>query len=148
MQPGRQRHSPAGVADLCMHLQEAFMHELGLVRSIVDIVTGSAEESGAKQVKRVYLRVGKARDVVPELLDIAFAHLAKGTVAEGAKLVVTQTPVMGRCEKCGFIFPINLFASETWQCPVCHSQSYRLHSGREFDIDRIEVVRDETACCA
>ena len=118
------------------------MHELGLVRSIVDIVTGSAEESGAKRVKRVYLRVGKARDVVPELLDIAFAHLTKGTIAERAELVVTQTPVMGRCDDCGFVFPLNLFDSGTWQCPACHSGSYKLQSGREFDIDRIEVIRE------
>lgn len=118
------------------------MHELGLARDIVDAVVESARQAGARRVARVYMSIGKARDVVPDLMEIAFAHLTKGTVAEGAELVVTSVPVMGRCEDCGFVFPLDIFNKDTWKCPHCGSGSYKLHRGREFDIDRIEVVRE------
>jgi hydrogenase nickel incorporation protein HypA/HybF len=118
------------------------MHELGLARSIVDTIVGSAEMSGAKQVKRVYMSIGCARDVVPDLMEIAFEHLTRGTIAEGAELVITRVPVAGRCKECGMVFPIDLFDNSTWKCPMCGSNDYELFRGREFDIDRIEVVRE------
>lgn len=121
------------------------MHELGLVRPMVETVVESAEASGARQVKRVYVSVGLARDVIPELMEMTFGRLTAGTVAEGAELVVNQVPVSERCDGCGFVFPINLHDEGTWKCPRCGSRSYTLNSGREFRIDRIEVVRDVAA---
>lgn len=118
------------------------MHELGLARDIVDTVVESVEQAGARQVKRVYMSIGRARDVVPDLMEIAFAHLTRGTIAEGAELIVTQVPVMGCCEDCGFVFPLDIFNDATWKCPACGSGHYGLHKGREFDIDRIEVLRE------
>ena len=49
---------------------------------------------------------------------------------------------MGRCEDCGFVFPLDIFNKDTWKCPHCGSRSLQVHRGREFDIDRIEVVRE------
>lgn len=118
------------------------MHELGLARGVVDTVVESAEQAGARQVKRVYMSIGRARDIVPDLMDLAFKHLTKGTIAEGAELVVTQIPVMARCGDCGLIFPVDVFDNNTWKCPRCASGHYELCGGRELDIDRIEVVRD------
>lgn len=126
--------------------EEDAMHELGLARSIVETVVESAEEAGAKQVKRVFMSIGRARDVVPDLMDIAFAHLTKGTIAEGAELVVTPVPVMACCDTCGFAYPLDIFDEKTWACPHCGSHAYKLVHGREFDIDRIEVVREASAC--
>lgn len=118
------------------------MHELGLARPLIETVIESAEVSGAKQVKRVYISIGRARDVVPELMDMTFRRLTTGTIAEGAELVVSQVPVSSRCDDCGFVFPLDLYDESTWKCPRCGSRHYALNSGREFRIDRIEVVRD------
>lgn len=117
------------------------MHELSLARDIVDAVVESAKQAGAKRVKRVYMSIGRARDVVPDLMDLAFRRLTEGTIAEGAELIVTQVPVMARCKDCGMIFPIDIFDSATWKCPRCRSSDYELCRGREFDVDRIEVTR-------
>ena len=122
------------------------MHELGLARSIVETVVESAEAAGATQVKRVYMSIGRARDVVPDLMDIAFKHLTKGTIAEGAELVVTSVPVMARCADCGLVYPLDIFDDATWACPHCAGTNYAICRGRELDIDRIEVVREADAC--
>ena len=85
------------------------MHEMALVRNVVDIVVEQAEKSGAEEVKTVYLTIGPGRDVVIDYLD-------------------------------GFIFPINVFKQETWVCPSCKAEKdYKLNSGMEFMINRIEV---------
>lgn len=92
------------------------MHEMALVRNVVDIVVEQAEKSGAAEVKTVYLTIGQGRDVVVEYLDGLFQFLARGTVAEHAELVVQTTPMTVKCNQCGFIFPINVFKQETWVC--------------------------------
>lgn len=117
------------------------MHELGLARPLIETVIESAEASGARQVKRVYISIGQARDVVPELMEMIFRRLTAGTIAQDAELVVTQIPVSARCEDCGFVFPLDLRDESTWRCPRCGLRHYTLNSGREFRIDRIEVVR-------
>jgi hydrogenase nickel incorporation protein HypA/HybF len=125
------------------------MHEMALVRNVVDIVVDQAEKSGAKEVKTVYLTIGSGRDVVVEYLDGLFQFLARGTVAEHAELVVQTTPMTVRCNKCGFIFPINVFKQETWTCPSCKAEKdYTLNSGMEFMINRIEVVGEKPAAKA
>ena len=117
------------------------MHEMALVRNVVDIVVEQAEKSGAAEVKTVYLTIGQGRDVVVEYLDGLFQFLARGTVAEHAELVVQTTPMTVKCNQCGFIFPINVFKQETWMCPSCKAEKdYKLNSGMEFMINRIAVV--------
>ena len=116
------------------------MHEMALVRNVVDIVVEQAEKSGAEEVKTVYLTIGQGRDVVIDYLDGLFKFLARGTVAENAELVVQTTPMTVKCNQCGFIFPINVFKQETWVCPSCKAEKdYKLNSGMEFMINRIEV---------
>ena len=117
------------------------MHEMALVRNVVDIVVDQAQKANASEVKAVYLTIGSGRDVVIEYLDGLFQFLARGTVAEHAELVVQTTPMTVRCNQCGFIFPINVFKPETWVCPSCKAEKdYKLNSGMEFMINRIEVA--------
>ena len=65
------------------------MHEMALVRNVVDIVVEQAEKSGAAEVKTVYLTIGQGRDVVVEYLDGLFQFLAlvPGTSRSGATIL-------------------------------------------------------------
>ncbi|WP_162610952.1 hydrogenase maturation nickel metallochaperone HypA/HybF [Gordonibacter sp. An230] len=117
------------------------MHEMALVHGVVDAVLEHAGSIGAGEVTSVFLTVGQGRDVVEEYMQGLFAFLSKGTVAEHARLIVDRTPFAVRCNRCGSVFPIDVFDSSTWECPRCGAErDYRLHSGMEFTIDRIEVV--------
>ena len=111
------------------------MHEMAMVRSVVDIVLEEAEHAGATEV----------RDIVEDVFESMFAWMCRGTVAEGAVLHLTRVPFTVRCEECGRIFPVNTRCRDTPRCPQCGASHYRLHSGMEFYVNDIEVKTDPTA---
>lgn len=115
------------------------MHETGVCRSIVETVEEYAIMNHAKRVVEVRLRLGEVHDVVPEILCGAFEWMARGTVVEGAKMVIERVPFTVRCEDCGNVYRLDATDEATWHCPECSSRRYHLHTGREFLIDSIEV---------
>lgn len=116
------------------------MHEMALVREVIGIVLDKADEAQANRVEAVYLRIGQGRDIVTGLFDGLFEHMAKGTVAEGAELVFERVPMLTRCDECGKLYRLDVHDERSWPCPRCGSKKYRLFSGMEFSIDRIEVA--------
>ena len=73
------------------------MHEMALMRQVVDTVLDYANDAGAVEVKTVYMTIGFNRDVVEAYMDSMFAWLAKGTIAEHAELVIRRTPYTVKC---------------------------------------------------
>lgn len=122
------------------------MHEMALMRNVVNTVLDYADRVDAAEVKNIYLTIGFNRDVVEEYMDSMFAFLARGTIAEHAQLIVRRTPYTVKCNQCGRVFHINVYDKKTWICPRCNTErDYRLHSGMEFVIDSIEVMlREDT----
>lgn len=122
------------------------MHEMALMRNVVDTVLDYAYQAQATEVKTVCLTIGFNRDVVEAYMDSMFAFLARGTIAEHANLVVRRTPYTVKCNQCGRVFHINVYDSTTWVCPRCRAErDYKLHSGMEFIINNIEVALPENA---
>lgn len=119
------------------------MHEMALVHNVVETVLDQAGKVGAREVGSVHLTIGEGRDVVEDYMQGLFAFLSRGTVAERAQLVIKRVPYTVRCTRCGTVFPLNVRDASTWVCPHCAAErQYRLHSGMEFTIDRIQVVGD------
>lgn len=117
------------------------MHEMALMRTVVDTVLDYAGKVDAEEVKTVHLTIGLNRDVVETYMDSMFAFLARGTIAEHAELIVCRTPYTVKCNRCGRIFHIDVYDAATWTCPRCKAErDYKLHSGMEFVINNIEVV--------
>lgn len=118
------------------------MHETALVHGVIDTVLDHARAAGANEVKAVYLAIGEGRDIVEDYFNGLFAFLAKGTVAEHAKLIIKRVPFTVRCNQCHEVFPINLFDSSTWVCPHCAAEcDYQFNSGMEFMINTIQIAR-------
>lgn len=115
------------------------MHELALTRSVVQVVTEEAERAGAQRVRAVHLTIGYARDIVDELFEGCFEFLARGTVAQGAELVIERVPLMVRCKGCGLVYHIDVRNDATWPCPRCAQKDYEVTCGMEFQISKIEV---------
>lgn len=116
------------------------MHEMALARDVLNTVVGAAQNSGAREVRTVHMTIGSGRDIVNDLFEGLFQHLARGTVAEKAELAVTRVPIRVRCKRCGEVYPFNVYDAKTWDCPACSQKDYALYSGMEFRIDRIEVA--------
>lgn len=116
------------------------MHEMALVRRVVDIVLEECAGKDVTSVKSVHLVVGELRDVVENLVPGLFRWLTRDTIAAEAEVVMRRVPAMVRCNRCGEIFRIDVRDKATWECPRCHAyQDYRLFSGNEFRIECIEV---------
>ncbi|MCD7818764.1 MAG: hydrogenase maturation nickel metallochaperone HypA [Lachnospiraceae bacterium] len=117
------------------------MHEMALVRKVVDIVLEKAEAVGASEVCAVHLAIGESRDIVEEYFEGLFKYLARGTIAENAELVIYRIPYTVRCNQCGCVFPLNVFDKTTWKCPACKAErDYKLNTGMEFVIKNIEIA--------
>lgn len=116
------------------------MHELSLTKNVVQMVTKYAKENQAIRVHCVYMDIGEMRDVVEDLMQQCFQYLCRGTIVEGARLVINFVPFQIKCEKCG-----NISLTEKkaiWgkiECPNCHSSNVSPYTGQEFTVRNIEI---------
>ena len=114
------------------------MHEMGIALQVVEIAKNSIppELTGVK-VEAVNLKVGKLSAVVPDSLRFCFDVVVKDTPLEGAVLNIEEIPVKAACNDCNHIFEIN---GPAFSCPKCNSGGITMLSGRELDIESIEIA--------
>ena len=74
------------------------MHELGITRSVVSIVS---ERAQGQKVLRVTLEVGRLSGMLPEAIRFCFDVCARGTLLEGAALHIIEPEGRGHCSACG-----------------------------------------------
>ncbi|MGR9037281.1 MAG: hydrogenase maturation nickel metallochaperone HypA, partial [Gammaproteobacteria bacterium] len=82
-------------------LEAVVMHELSLLENVREILETHAQSQDFARVTRVSLEIGKLSCVEPEALRFGFDVVMKGSLAEGAELVITETGGIGRCRQCG-----------------------------------------------
>jgi len=113
------------------------MHEMGIAQEVVEIVQASIPPhlQGAR-VERIRLRIGELSSVVADSLRFCFEALARGTALEGAELAIETVPVLARCQGCDHQWTIS---TPAFSCPQCNGGDIRILSGRELEIDAIEV---------
>ncbi len=114
------------------------MHEMGIAMEIVEIATASIPAGmQGQRVERVNLKIGKLSAVVPESLRFCFEIVAKDTPLCNAKLNIEEVPVVVRCLDCNSQEIIN---EPVFACRKCSSGSVEVISGRELDINSIEIT--------
>lgn len=117
------------------------MHEMALVRNIMEVVVDEAEAANAAEVTAVHVVVGEGRDIVEDLFESLFQFLARGTVAEHARIVIEKTPYRVRCNVCGEEFNLSLKDQFSQVCVGCGAErNYKLVSGNELFISKIEAI--------
>ena len=116
------------------------MHEMGLATEIVRIVVESipADVMDPK-VERVNLKMGKMAAVVPQSLKFCFKIVAKDGPAEGAELHIEEIDVSANCHDCAHRWTLD---QPAFQCPKCGGGDIEMLSGRELDIESIELAGD------
>jgi hydrogenase nickel incorporation protein HypA/HybF len=112
------------------------MHELGIAEELLRVVLPQAQAHGAKRVTRVGLRVGVLRAVVADNLAFLFAHVAKGTIAEGATLAIDEEPLVVDCPACGVRSEACAIVLE---CPACRALGVSLSGGDEMRIVDLDI---------
>lgn len=116
------------------------MHEYSIAQGIMQTVLAEAEKAKAQKVVKVSLKIGDLTGVFPDSLSFCFELLSKGTIAEGAALNIEKVPIRGYCPHCNKTF---LIEDNNYFCQYCNNLKIELTSGRELQIDHLEV-EDET----
>ena len=115
------------------------VHELSVTRSILGIVLRHAEAQGVTRVQAIDLSVGALSDLEPEWLQKYFDHLSRGTLAEGAVLRVSHSPMIFLCEPCAQEYSATRDTLDTASCPKCGSREGALVSGAGYMVESMEV---------
>jgi hydrogenase nickel incorporation protein HypA/HybF len=117
------------------------MHEVSVMRNLLDIVEAAAEREGTDRIDVIHLRIGEMTGINFESLEFAFEILSKGTRAEGAKLEYDKVDLLGRCSGCSCEFsPDDL----VFRCPECGSGRVDIIAGREMEVDYILLDEEGT----
>ncbi len=82
------------------------------------------------------MKIGALSHVEPAVLLFCFDAVARGTVAEGARLDVEEAPGEGWCSRCGALVAI---AQRYDLCPACGLSHVEMTAGDELRLTELEV---------
>jgi len=108
------------------------MHELGITRNIISIVSEHAKE---KKVQKVLLEIGQFSAIMSDAIRFCFDICAQDTVVEGALLEIREIPGIGECCQCGE----KIYLDKPFGVCKCGSVHLDLISGQDIKIREIEV---------
>ncbi|MBQ7174617.1 MAG: hydrogenase maturation nickel metallochaperone HypA [Lachnospiraceae bacterium] len=112
------------------------MHELVIVEGILDTVIPEVKKYDVEKILSIRLKIGELSGIVPSCVHEYFRIAAKGTIAEGARIIIEKTPIRITCRDCGFEGEIR---KGTYACPQCGSTGFRIISGKEYFVDSVEA---------
>ena len=118
------------------------MHERSVCQEIITQVNDIAFQNQATAIESITLQVGPLSGVEAPLLKQAFPFAATQTVAENAKLIIEELPVIVECKQCGSqstVVPNKLICG---QCGDYHTQLVR---GDEMLLTSVELTRENQA---
>jgi hydrogenase nickel incorporation protein HypA/HybF len=107
---------------------------MGIMSGILESSFDAAEKAGAQRITEIRITVGELTEIQEFALDFAFMSMTPGTMAEGAKLVVTTVAPSSRCRECELVYDHDRFEM---LCPSCGSFNVEPLTGRELRIDSI-----------
>jgi len=118
------------------------MHELSVCQEIISQVNEIAFQNQATAIESITLQVGPLSGVEAPLLKQAFPFAAAQTIAQSAKLIIEELPVIVECKQCGSqstVQPNKLI------CRQCSDYHTKLVSGDEMLLASVELTRENQA---
>lgn len=115
------------------------MHELPVMKNILDIVIQHAGKHRVRKVRAIELEIGMFSDLEEEWMQRYFDYLSKGTLAQKADLRIKWIPITFECQDCNKSFPAERRGLPDLVCPDCGGKRLVLISGREYRIKNMEV---------
>ncbi len=113
------------------------MHEVSIAQSLLEIAVRECEKAGYTRINSISLLIGEASGVQIDSLRFAFDIIKKDTPADEAQLLITTSPLTGRCTDCATLFYPH--GDIVFNCPRCKGNNLRIIKGNELDILEIDV---------
>lgn len=123
------------------------MHELSMAQGIIDAVLETAEKNDATEVTEIYIEVGRLAMLNPEQLRFLLDVLVEDTIAENAKIDISEIPVTIKCPECGYEGEADLDDSDHYapiiECPKCENLRISILGGKDCIVKNIVVEKPE-----
>jgi hydrogenase nickel incorporation protein HypA/HybF len=118
------------------------MHEMPIASAIVDQAIEAVAAHHAVRIESIEVEIGRMRQIVPEALQVAFAAISEGTIAQGARLDIVEIEMEAACQLCGEHFrpEINLYI-----CPACGQADVRIVAGNDMILKSITAQTPDDA---
>ena len=113
------------------------MHEMSLCEGIRRIVEDQARAHGVARITVVRVEIGRFSGVEKPALEFAFDVVMKGSVAEGARLVMLDLPGRAMCYDC--MKEVEIEARRD-PCPDCGGGRLMPVAGDEMRIKDLEAA--------
>jgi hydrogenase nickel incorporation protein HypA/HybF len=110
------------------------MHEMSIAESVLGIVQDTARGGGLSRVNAVRLEIGALAAVQTEALRFCFDSVTRGSLAEGAALVIDELAGTAWCFGCNQSVPI---AARGDACPGCGGARLQVTTGTEMRVKDI-----------
>lgn len=113
------------------------MHEVHLVREIVDKVEHEAKAKGANRVKMVKIRFNRLTSHSGEHVRFSFDIVKKNSaIVQDAALNLTEIAPLVRCRRCGHEFEGNQLPEI---CPLCYALDVESVNPTEMVLEGFET---------
>jgi hydrogenase nickel incorporation protein HypA/HybF len=116
--------------------ERTIMHEMSLAENMLQIIEDAAHQQGFTRVRTVWLEIGQLACVEQESLRFGFDVVARGSIAEHARLEIVEEAGQGWCEKCAQNFPLTALYEA---CPECGSYDIKVTGGDGMRVKELEV---------
>lgn len=112
------------------------MHELSVTESMLGVVLRHAQANNATKVTRINMVMGEMSTVMEDSVRFYFEIIGKDTIAQDAELNFRHTKLITKCKDCGKEFEVIEY---DFTCPDCKGTQTEIISGREFQVESIEI---------
>jgi hydrogenase nickel incorporation protein HypA/HybF len=112
------------------------MHELSVTEALLKIAVEHAEKADATRVTDLNIVIGDLASMVDESIQFYWEIIAKGTIAEQAKLHFRRVPAELQCNTCSLKYQPT---DKELICPHCLGIGAKIISGEEFFLESIDV---------
>ena len=107
------------------------MHEMSIAESVLGIVEETARREGFGRVTEVRLEIGALAAIETEALRFCFDAVVHGSLAQGARLEIDETPGAAWCFDCSK--PVQV-AARGEPCPACGGAKLQVSGGTEMRV--------------
>ena len=111
------------------------MHELGLAEDILRKIKEEAKAKNMSKVSFAGLRIGETLVSDRPELEQLFSMISTGSLADGATLGITISPLKAVCGSCKKEFNPTVIR---FDCPNCGSRNIKITSGNELKIEELK----------
>lgn len=109
---------------------------MSLLEGIIDLVEEEHRKQSFDRVRMIRIKVGVLATAMPDALRFCFDIIARGTIAEGARLEIDNVAGAAWCDACCH----SVVLTERYEpCPQCGGAHLRLTAGDELQLTDIEV---------